>query len=161
MPRQCTWVTLPNGTRALVTHDVKNPNAPCAFCGAKHQKLCDFPLRGKAVRRCSKRLCNTCATALGGDLDFCPPHAVLVEDHQLGARIEPLLMANDTRSRDVAADLIEQVCGVVLPPAFRPKNMADWQEFFTERAAIFEYEGGYPRVEAERRARALAGERPK
>lgn len=161
MPRVCTRVTLPNGHVALVTQDVKNPNAPCGFCNLKHAKLCDFPLRGKRVRRCSKRLCDGCATALGSELDLCPQHAVLVEAHQLGARLVPLLAANDVRSRDVACDLIEQVAGIVLPPAFRPKNLADWYEFFTERAAIFEYEGGLVRAEAERRARALAGERPR
>lgn len=161
MPRVCKRVTLPNGSVALVTYDVKNPNAPCAFCNQMHQKLCDFPLRGKAVRRCSKRLCDGCATTLGSELDLCPQHAVLIEDHQLGARLKPLLDVNDPRARDVACDLIEQVAGIVLPPAFRPKNVADWREFFTERAAIFEYEGGLPRDVAERKASALAGEMPR
>lgn len=160
-------VTTPDGAVALVTMSTSgDPNAPCAFCGrTPHAKLCDFPLRGKRVRRCSKRLCDRCATTLGVNLDLCPVHAEVVEGHQLAARLEPLLAQDDVRARDVACDLIESVAGVlscaVAKPAFKPRDLADWKEFAGERAAIFEYEGGFSREVAERKALALAGERPK
>jgi hypothetical protein len=157
-------MTLPDGTFAIVTQSTSgNPNDPCVFCGRKpHAKLCDFPLRGKSIRRCSKRLCEHCATTLGVELDLCPVHAEIIESHQLAARLEPLLAQNDVRARDVACDLIESVAGIVpARPAFKPKDLADWKEFAGERAAIFEYEGGWPREVAERKALALAGERPK
>lgn len=45
--------------------------------------------------------------------------------------------------------------------AFVPRDHADWREFYTERAAIFEYLGGIPRPLAEAKARDLAGREPK
>lgn len=50
----------------------------------------------------------------------------------------------------------------VAPPttAFQPRDRADWEEFFCERAAIFEYLGGHHRSVAEAKARELAGPAP-
>jgi hypothetical protein len=177
VPRTCHRVALEGGGIALVTTSSNvNPNDPCTFCGRKpHQKLCDFPLRSQAkpttdkprrIQRCSKRLCERCATALGDKLDLCPDHAELVEEHALGGRLEPLLTQEDARARDVACDLIESVSGPATKGApkaaraFEPRDLADWREFVGERAAIFEYEGGWPRKIAERKAMVLAGERP-
>ena len=143
--------------------DRPNPNEPCAFCGRKpHASLCDYPVRRKAIRRCSRRLCERCRTNLGDHIDFCPVHAEIIETAGIGDKLRPLLEQHDSNpvSRDVACDLIEQ-SAVIQPPVFRPKNRADWMDFVTERAAIFEYEGGFPREVAERKALALAGERPK
>lgn len=46
-------------------------------------------------------------------------------------------------------------------PSLSPfRDRVDWLEFFTERAAIFEYLGGHDRQAAERFAHELAGEAP-
>ena len=44
---------------------------------------------------------------------------------------------------------------------FRAKDLADWEEYYSERAAIYEYLGELSRAEAERLARRDAGEKPK
>lgn len=50
---------------------------------------------------------------------------------------------------------------VIAPaPRFRPRDLADWREFFTERAAIAEYVGGMLRDDAEALAADLAGPQP-
>lgn len=53
----------------------------------------------------------------------------------------------------------KDLCPACAPPtfAFRPRSVADWEEYFAERAAIAEFQGGYPRAAAERVARRLAG----
>jgi hypothetical protein len=189
MPRVCTKVTLPDGTVALVTTSSSvNPNDPCDFCVKTktqqprvHQALCDFPIhKGKDTKRytCSKRLCNECKYPLGirvdkgdgveisSDLDLCPIHAVFVHQHQLEARLLPLLKQTDLASHRVALDLVNQhqLSALSARPStdrkFMPKGLVDWHEFYTERAAVYEYEAGMPRDEAERRARADAGPRP-
>lgn len=157
-----------------------NPNEPCEFCTHTREKppakmavLCDFPIRkGKGTKRytCSRRVCAGCKIKMGGpgdDLDLCPVHAVFVADHMLEARLVPLLKQATLASHGVALDMIE---GFMLSDIrerqptdrkFMSKGLVDWHEFFTERAAIYEYEAGMPRSEAECRARADAGARPK
>jgi hypothetical protein len=124
---------------------------------------------GKRVVRCSKRLCERCASQLGEHLDLCPIHAELIEEYQLAPRLLPLLAQDEGGSnlgRGVACDLIEQVTGIGLKskarlaPAFKPRDRDDWKEYVGELAAVLEYEGGFPRVVAERKALARAGERP-
>lgn len=164
MPRVCTKIPLPGGGVAIVTTSTHvNPNDPCGYCGTRHAVLCDMPIhKGKDAKRytCSRRLCARCAMKIGENLDFCPPHAVLIEDYGLAAQLDRLLREGTTHSHKVALDLVDQV-SLELPAAFRPKNGLDWFEYFTERAAMFEYEAGYSRPAAERRALALAGEAPK
>lgn len=48
----------------------------------------------------------------------------------------------------------------VVPP-FKPRDRVDWQEFHSERAAMFEYLAGHDRAHAEALARELAGEPPR
>lgn len=178
-------MTLPDGTVALITQEVPNPR-PCAFCGRLTDVLCDFPLRGKKKgRTCSKRSCERCSSKIGDDLDLCPIHTKLIADHGLGARLSPLLGDDNPEGHAVALDMIEQVIGFdTTPVAFTPRShtltaehhpgfpagwanprvipaIQDWNEFFNERAAIFEYEGGLSRADAERNAMALAGPMPK
>jgi hypothetical protein len=76
------------------------------------------------------------------------------------AAIRAALEAGDTMlANDLAfgnAPLLP-VAAPELPwrPSYRDR--ADWLEWWTERAAIFEYEGGMTRDEAERAATNLAG----
>lgn len=46
------------------------------------------------------------------------------------------------------------------PPPFKPRDRVDWMEFFSERAAMFEFLGGHDRAAAEALARELAGAAP-
>jgi hypothetical protein len=176
MARICTRVKLPDGTVALVTTEQRgNPNEPCGFCvktrdkqPAKHTALCDFPIhKGKDTKRytCSRRLCASCTFSPAEGVDFCPTHAVVVADHGLTARLVPLIKDSHPHAHKVALDLVDQVLMMVASSPetqkrYMPKGLVDWHEFFTERAAIYEYEAGLPRAEAERRARADAGLRP-
>src|SRR5262245_33918093 len=156
MPRVCNRVQLPDGSWVIVTTSTNiNPNDPCGFCmkRTRHEKLCDFPIhRGKNTKRytCSARLCGAHGELLGGNFDLCPPHAALVAHYQLGPRLLPLLQQATIQAHQVALDLIGAAAGVL---------RADWWEFFTERAAIAEYEGGATRAEAEALAWALLGQR--
>lgn len=54
-------------------------HAPCDCCGKRpHTKLCDYPLQGKrAGQTCDRKMCASCATKVGPDRDYCPPHAKL------------------------------------------------------------------------------------
>ena len=51
----------------------------CTVCGARADKLCDFP-RGDG-KTCDAPLCARCAVAKGPERDWCPTHkaAVLVK----------------------------------------------------------------------------------
>ncbi|HZJ67654.1 MAG TPA: hypothetical protein VFD36_29325 [Kofleriaceae bacterium] len=155
MPRRCVRHVMADGTVALLTVDVPPPK-PCAFCGTLCESLCDFPLRGKkAGRTCSKRICDKCKRTVGKDLDLCPIHDKYVRDHGLEARLVPLLEGDDKshQGHAVALDLVDQH-GQPETPQLRARSPAEYQELFTERAAIYEYLGEIPREEAERRARA-------
>jgi hypothetical protein len=129
--------------------------------------LCDFPLRGKkAGATCSKATCGRCVTAIGPNRDLCPPHARYAREHGLEALLGSEVIAKfleDDFGGDVALDAIEQNAtdgaAYVPPPKF--KTLAAWTEFYEERAAIGEYEGGLSREAAERQALELAGPRPR
>lgn len=156
---------MPGGGVALVTVEAPR-RQPCAFCGVLSDTLCDYPLRAlkKKNHTCSKRVCKGCVTSIGKNLDLCPVHAEFCEQHGLGARIAPLLDEENADGHAVALDLIEQTVGVELSrptPNWTPRDLADWREFFRERAAIFEYDGGFPREIAERKALAIVGPRPR
>lgn len=178
MARRCHKIMLPGGGVALITVEERgNPNSPCEFCvqtrdkpPAKHEVLCDFPIRrgkGAKLYTCSRKLCKPCALT-HGDLDFCPTHAILMADHSLTARLVPLLdNGKDREGHRVALDMIDQVLVTSVRERkteperrFVPKGLVDWHEFYTERAAMYEYQANMPREDAERRARADAGPRP-
>lgn len=160
----CTKFEVPGGI-AIVCSRGSNRARACAFCGASVRQyvLCDFPLRGKkAGATCSKPACTKCATSIGADKDLCPPHARYAREHG----IEKLLgspkvaeLVEDDFGGDVALDLAEQEGGAGYVPPRKFRDLADWTEFFTERAAIGEYERGMSRERAEAEARELAGPR--
>lgn len=133
----CRTVDLGNGYTAIVCDRGRKP-AKCTACKERpHSRLCDFPLTGdKAGKTCSVRLCDRCAVRAvrdGKEVDYCPPHARIVAD--AAAREQ---FAGDTieaRVRDWCADRFVDVDEVI--------------EYWTERAAIREYEAGVPRFDAE------------
>jgi hypothetical protein len=47
------------------------------------------------------------------------------------------------------------------PPKFKARDLVEWKEFYSERAAVFEFLGGLERATAEALARELAGEQPR
>lgn len=155
---------VPGGGVAFITTSAP-PRRPCAFCGVLTNTLCDYPLRAlkKKNHTCSKRICDGCKTTIGDNLDLCPVHAEFCETTGLGARIAPLLDEDNDHGHAVALDLIEQTVGIseARPaPEWEPADLADWREYFRERAAIFEYDGGFPKEVAERKALAIVGPRP-
>lgn len=68
----CRYITLDDGT---VVHLNVGRSRPvlCKFCRKRpHTKLCDHP-RGM-TGTCDAKMCDECATNVGPDVDFCPPH---------------------------------------------------------------------------------------
>jgi len=49
----------------------------CKYCGQPSTKLCDFKVARKAT--CDTPLCDRCATSGGSNIDYCRPHAKLVQ----------------------------------------------------------------------------------
>jgi len=58
------------------------PRCATVGCGGVGSKLCDFPVkrRGRDTT-CNRRMCSRCAKSIGGDQDFCPPHARAAEQN--------------------------------------------------------------------------------
>lgn len=56
-------------------------------CGRASARLCDYPLSGHKVgKTCDAPLCLHCATSVGANLDYCPPHARAAREDELVAR---------------------------------------------------------------------------
>jgi hypothetical protein len=74
----CEWITLPDGTKAIVRFSGKRP-AACRWCGKPSTKLCDFrlshPSQVTHKRTCDAPMCDQHAKSVGTNLDFCPDHA--------------------------------------------------------------------------------------
>lgn len=70
----CLWTTLPDGTKVHINLG-RQPRRRCGFCSLRWvTKLCDHPVEhGK--RTCDAGMCDQCASHIGPDRDFCPPHA--------------------------------------------------------------------------------------
>jgi len=66
-----------------------------------------------------------------------------------------------TRSRSDCLDAEAIDFVLARDETFAPRDLADWQEYCAERAAIFEFLGGRPRQVAEAMARQLAGPAPR
>jgi hypothetical protein len=57
---------------AVVCGGRRNQVPPCATCGRRSTKLCDFPVaKGKT---CDAPICDGCATEVGMGIDHCPKH---------------------------------------------------------------------------------------
>lgn len=155
----------------------RKARARCEFCHATvHELLCDFviPSKGTKERTCSRRMCRDCAQHVGEDRDLCPPHARLVASMHVSTELladpEPFAMQVVTDIVETqlqtapATSQAERKLRIRLPDrdhAFKPRDFADWLEYRSERAAIFEYLGDIPRDEADTLARELAGPAPK
>jgi hypothetical protein len=87
----CRTFDLGNGVTGIAC--TRERRKRCKECGATGDRLCDYPLRGKAAgRTCDVRLCSRCAVVVGPDRDYCPPHARLAakgEQQQLPLTEEP------------------------------------------------------------------------
>lgn len=146
------------------------------FCERAAVKFCDFPV-GNLGRTCARPICNEHAAHHGPDLDLCPEHAkprrprapspprqpppAMCRPGDGAAAVRELEQRTIVRTRSDALDV--DAVDFVEPRdiAFRPRDLADWQEYVTERAAIYEYLGEMPRAVAEARARQLAGPPPR
>jgi hypothetical protein len=51
--------------------------APCAYCGSRSSRLCDFPVtKERGVKgTCDVPLCARCTSRIAGDGDLCREHA--------------------------------------------------------------------------------------
>jgi hypothetical protein len=68
------WVDLGNGVTDHICTRGPKPRR-CGFCSTGYvEKLCDHPI-GHGKRACDAGMCNKCATNVGPDTDYWPPHA--------------------------------------------------------------------------------------
>ncbi len=75
----CRTIVLENGETAIVCSRGERRKR-CKECNRDATKQCDFPLRGsKSGKTCDVYLCNACATPVGNDRDYCPPHARIAD----------------------------------------------------------------------------------
>ena len=75
----CRHVELPGGGFAIVCGRGTRQKR-CTHCGRPSDKLCDFPLSGKlAGKTCDRPICQKCAMHVDPDLDYCRPHAEMIE----------------------------------------------------------------------------------
>lgn len=84
MPRECEWVELPDGGRALVMRDVRPRTCSIRGCQRRSDRLCDFPVEdiefGQAPpRTCDAPMCRQHAFAARAGVDYCPTHAAVVQ----------------------------------------------------------------------------------
>ena len=65
-----------NGVTAILCSRGSH-RALCECCGKRmHTKLCDFKLAGAMVgKTCDRKMCDSCATNVGRNRDYCPAHA--------------------------------------------------------------------------------------
>ncbi len=80
----CNHINLPGGGSAIICS--RSSQKRCAG-GRPATKLCDFPLAGtKAGKTCDKPLCVVCAVHREPDIDYCRPHAELLDRKTEAAR---------------------------------------------------------------------------
>lgn len=71
----CTTLYDADGNAIAVTCSRGDRRKPCstANCTGRATKLCDYPLAKGGT--CDRPVCARCATSVGPDKDYCPPHA--------------------------------------------------------------------------------------
>jgi hypothetical protein len=71
----CIEQRIPGGVAIYCTRGRPTRRASCYACKAPHEALCDWPVGdGKT---CYRKLCREHRAWQGGDVDYCPEHAVL------------------------------------------------------------------------------------
>jgi len=68
----CEPFDLEGGGRGIVCARSLRTRLVYCECGNVADYECDYP-RGNST--CNRRLCETCATSVGDDRDYCPEHA--------------------------------------------------------------------------------------
>src|SRR5688572_15458157 len=168
----CTKISIGDGVSVTLCTRGSPSRAPCGVCKqARHTKLCDFPLKGKKLgKTCSRKLCDRCVVNVGPDRDLCATHALIAKE--LG--VDTIFADPHPFAGQVVADAVEERGALAVGDNpkeatanferperdYVAKDRADWEEFYSERAAIFEYVAGDSRQVAEAKARELAGPRP-
>lgn len=78
MPRRCIRVsgTSPDGQPFTGIVTVFEQRRSCSSCGKGATLRCDYPVvpRGRKAGTCDRWICSSCATTVGDDLHYCPPH---------------------------------------------------------------------------------------
>lgn len=75
MPRRCIPFRDPaSGMTGWVTVDERT--ALCKTCRKAATLRCDYPVvrRNGSRTTCSRWICEGCATTVGDDMHYCPPH---------------------------------------------------------------------------------------
>jgi hypothetical protein len=74
----CTPLKLDDGVIAIMCRSGRRQR--CKFCSTGScTKLCDHPVRSGT---CDAPMCDRCATSVGPEMDYCPPHARHAEKQQ-------------------------------------------------------------------------------
>lgn len=70
----CAYITLPDGTRAIVCGlRVKK----CCKCKRRADRECDWKVPGKKSGTCDKPVCSSCSVSPDPEKDLCPTHAAM------------------------------------------------------------------------------------
>lgn len=78
----CDRVDLGDGNFAIVcSRGRRAPKCSVPGCDRPSAKQCDYPTKSKSGT-CDKHLCAAHATSGGREIDYCPPHAKLVQAQQ-------------------------------------------------------------------------------
>jgi len=78
----CKPLTNRNGN-VIVWSCSRGSRVRCSSCGADASLLCDYPVKAKSGT-CDRPLCHRCATVVGADKHYCPPHTRLWAKTQEG-----------------------------------------------------------------------------
>jgi hypothetical protein len=70
----CIEQRIPGGVAIYCTRGRGGRRAACYACKAPHTALCDWPMPKGGT--CDQRLCERHRARQGGDVDYCPAHAV-------------------------------------------------------------------------------------
>jgi hypothetical protein len=77
MPRRCVRFDhlAPDGEVVIIATVCEDRRA-CSSCGAAATLQCDYPIvpRNRRPGTCNRCLCAKCATEVGDDRHYCPPH---------------------------------------------------------------------------------------
>lgn len=82
---KCDKAELPTGDGKRVTAFICGARRSLPFCTSCKTRraplLCDYPVtRAGAAGTCDRAICGDCATNIGEEQDYCPPHARLAHE---------------------------------------------------------------------------------